>query len=301
MNVVRTLELCAGVGMLSEGIHAGLRHFGFTPRSVGYVERDAYAAATLLARMEAQALEPAPVWAGNLEDVRWQQWHGAVDCVAAGFPCQPHSMAGSRKGTDDTRWIWPAITECIRIVRPWLVVLENVSGLRSSGGMSAVLADLATLGFRVEWDSIRASDVGASHQRERVFIVAYSPELRRIQGRAEYLRAGSELAESCGNGGEAGASGAKSRQERVASFAFNCRDGFDVADTGRARRQQIAGSAHGDEEAHEGRRKEHHHQPASEGADMANPSQPRRQGRELRDSRNTDGGAGSTWINCRTL
>lgn len=177
MAATTILELCAGVGMLGEGIAAGLRHIGRTPRVVGYVERDAYAAAVLLARMASKALEPAPVWAGNLEAVRWERWAGAVDCLVAGFPCQPHSMAGSRKGTDDARWIWPAIADCIRVVRPGLVVLENVSGLRSSGGMAPVLADLAALGFRVEWDSVRASDVGAAHQRERVFILAVSTNI----------------------------------------------------------------------------------------------------------------------------
>lgn len=231
MNVVRTLELCAGVGMLSEGIHAGLRHLGFAPRAVGYCERDAYAAAVLLARMEAQAVEPAPVWAGNLQDVRWESFAGAVDCIAAGFPCQPHSMAGSRKGTDDERWIWPAIADCIRVVRPWLVVLENVAGIRSSGGLAPVLADLAALGFRVEWDSIRASDVGASHQRERVFIVGYSglqhQHLQQWPHGSEHPRAGGELADT---------------------------------------------------------------------------REPGQQGRELGNACNADrGGAGSTWISCRTL
>lgn len=183
MNNVATpfniLSLCSGVGMLDVGLHEG---FGFSlgvnARTVGYVERDAYAAAVLLARMAGKELEPAPVWCGNLESVDWSQWAGAVDCIAAGFPCQPHSMAGSRKGTDDARWIWPAITECIRLVRPGFILLENVSGLRSSGGMAPVLADLAALGFRIEWDSIRASDVDASHQRERVFILGFSERSR---------------------------------------------------------------------------------------------------------------------------
>lgn len=188
MNVVRTLELCAGVGMLGEGLHAGIRYLGGTARAVGYCERDAYAASILLARMEDEALEPAPVWAGNLEDVRWEQFHGAVDCVLAGFPCQPHSMAGSRKGTDDQRWIWPAIADAVLAIRPGIVFLENVSGLRSSGGFAPVLADLAALGFAIEWDSVRASDLGASHQRERVFILSYRPEFGRLKGRAESAR-----------------------------------------------------------------------------------------------------------------
>lgn len=204
MNVVRTLELCAGVGMLGEGLHAGIRHLGGVARSVGYVERDAYAAALLLERMEEQALEPAPVWAGNLQDVRWEQWHGSVDCVLAGFPCQPHSMAGSRKGTDDDRWIWPAIADCIRRIEPGFVFLENVSGLRSSGGFAPVLADLAALGFRVEWDSLRASDVGASHQRERVFILGVadskqSPSIKRH--RSDVQRRWQEEAKQAGVGG----------------------------------------------------------------------------------------------------
>lgn len=179
------IGLCSGVGMLEEGIAAGLRYLGRKPRVLCHVERDAYAASVLLARMEVKAMEPSPVWVGNLEDVRWEQFAGAVDIVSAGFPCQPHSMAGSRKGTDDDRWIWPAIADCIRRVGPGIVLLENVPGLRSSGGFAPVLTDLAALGFRIEWDSVRASDVGASHQRERVFVMAYKPEHRRTQGRAE--------------------------------------------------------------------------------------------------------------------
>lgn len=175
--------------MLDEGICSGLRYIGRQGRVLGYVERDAYAASVLLARMESKALEPAPVWAGNLQDVRWEQFTEAVDILCAGFPCQPHSMAGSRKGIDDDRWIWPAIAECIRVVRPGLVLLENVSGLRSSGGMAPVLADLAALGFRIEWDSIRASDVGASHQRERVFILGVA-DAGNTQGRWEGARRG---------------------------------------------------------------------------------------------------------------
>lgn len=157
--------------------------FGGT-RAVGYVERDAFAAAVLVERMEDEALEPAPVWAGDLATFPWRDFHGLVDIVAAGFPCQPHSVAGSRGGVDDERWIWPDIVAGIRALRPGFVVLENVSGLRSSGGLAPVLGDLASSGYRVAWTSSRASDVGASHQRERVFIVgvadAGSP---RPQGR----------------------------------------------------------------------------------------------------------------------
>lgn len=176
---ITTLGLCAGVGMLDVGVHIALEYLGRTARAVGYVERDAYAAAGLLARMEDKALEPAPVWAGNLQDVRWGRWAGCVDGILAGFPCQPHSLAGDREGTDDDRWTWPYIVECLRLVRPGFAFLENVAGLRSSGGLDAVLADLAALRFNAVWCSIRAADVRANHQRERVFILAYRPFERR--------------------------------------------------------------------------------------------------------------------------
>lgn len=178
---ITTLGLCAGIGMLDFGVGLGLDCLGYQHRAVGYVERDAYAASILLARMEDAALEPAPVWAGNLQDVRWGRWAGCVDGVVAGFPCQPHSVAGRRSGADDERWTWPHIVNCLRLVRPSFAFLENVPGLRSSGGLDAVLTDLAALGFDAEWCSLRASDAGASHERERVFILAHTHRLRQQQ------------------------------------------------------------------------------------------------------------------------
>jgi site-specific DNA-cytosine methylase len=127
----------------------------------------------LLARMEEQSLEPAPVWAGNLEAVGWRSWHGVVDCITAGFPCQPWSAAGKRDGEDDERWIWPDIARIISEVEPPLCWLENVRGLVSGGGLELVLADLAARGFDAKWGVLPAAAVGASHERERVFILAY--------------------------------------------------------------------------------------------------------------------------------
>lgn len=283
--------------MLSEGIHAGLRQLGFAPRAVGYVERDAYAAATLLARMEAQAMEPAPVWAGNLQDVRWEQWNGVVDCVAAGFPCQPHSMAGSRKGTADDRWIWPAIADCIRRVGPWLVVLENVSGLRSSGGMSPVLADLAALGFRVEWDSIRASDVGASHQRERVFIVAYRAEHRRKQGRPESARIERrhDAAECDGEVGNA--TSQRLREERQCRFAREpgaCEHGSELADTERSSRERRRDAGDMESQSRDAEGEAREWEWSGNAADgsrgvLADSCEPRRQGRKQLPAHDQDG------------
>lgn len=113
----------------------------------------------------------------NLGDFTALDWADVapVDVLTAGYPCQPFSHAGARKGTDDERHLWPYIREAIRHLRPRLTVLENVAGHRSLG-FDRVLGDMAEDGLHVRWTSIRASDVDACHKRERVFLgVAADP------------------------------------------------------------------------------------------------------------------------------
>ena len=165
------LALCAGIGGLELGVARALcgRY-----RCVGYVERDAYAASTLVARMEDEGLDRAPVF-DDLESFPSGLYRGRVDLITAGFPCQPASVAGSRLGRADERWIWPLIAGIIERVAPSLVFLENVPGLLSvdgGAGFREVLESLAALGFDAEWSSLRASDVGAPHRRERLFVLA---------------------------------------------------------------------------------------------------------------------------------
>jgi DNA (cytosine-5)-methyltransferase 1 len=126
-------------------------------------------------------VEPAAIathahhWPGlvNLGDITTAAWSSAepVDIMTAGYPCQPFSLAGQRMGADDSRHLWPHVAAAVRHLRPGLVILENVAGHRSKG-FGAVLADLAALGYRTAWGSVRASDVGAPHARERVFVAA---------------------------------------------------------------------------------------------------------------------------------
>lgn len=102
-----------------------------------------------------------------------------VGLVCGGFPCQPHSLAGKRRGTSDERWLWPEFARVIECVRPGVVFIENVPGLRTSG-LRDVLADLAHLGFDAEWGVFGAYEVGAPHLRRRLFVLAYAngePEL----------------------------------------------------------------------------------------------------------------------------
>lgn len=110
----------------------------------------------------------------NLGDITTVDWATVppVDILEGGYPCQPFSAAGKRKGTDDDRHLWPHIAHAIDALRPRLVVLENVRG-HLSLGFAAVLADLARLGFDAEWCCVAASEVGAAHRRDRLFVVAW--------------------------------------------------------------------------------------------------------------------------------
>jgi len=116
---LRGLSVCSGIGGLELAIKIVL---GDGYRTVAYVERDAYAAATLVERMEEQALDIAPIWS-DLLTFDCRRWRGLVDLVVGGFPCQPWSYAGKRKGIDDSRWLWPAIARIVRELRPRLVFL----------------------------------------------------------------------------------------------------------------------------------------------------------------------------------
>ncbi len=111
--------------------------------------------------------------APNLGDLTVIDWRGVepVDIITAGYPCQPFSQAGQRKGTADERHIWPHIAAAVGVLRPRLVLLENVAG-HLSLGFGDVLGDLAALGYDAQWVSLRAADVGACHGRRRVFIAA---------------------------------------------------------------------------------------------------------------------------------
>ena len=116
---------------------------------------------------------------GDIKAINWDEVE-PIDVLTAGYPCQPFSHAGYRKGTDDERHLWPYIKEAISSLRPGYVVLENVRG-HLSLGFDQVLLDLTEIGYDACWQIVRASDVGAPHQRARLFILAY-PISSRLQG-----------------------------------------------------------------------------------------------------------------------
>jgi DNA (cytosine-5)-methyltransferase 1 len=112
----------------------------------------------------------------NLGDITKIDWHSvpSVDILTGGYPCQPFSQAGRRLGESDPRHLWPYIREAIRIIRPRVTLLENVAGHRSKG-FYGVLQDCAEDGLSARWTSVRASDVGAPHGRERLFFAITDP------------------------------------------------------------------------------------------------------------------------------
>jgi len=161
------IGLCAGYG----GIELGLKRVIPNLRSVALCEIEAFACANLVAKMEAGLMEPAPIWT-DLKSFPWESFRDRVDILTGGYPCQPFSAAGKRLGTEDPRHLWPFIAGGIRILRPKLCFFENVEG-HISLGLREVIGELESMGYKVSWGIFSAREVGAPHQRKRVFIMAY--------------------------------------------------------------------------------------------------------------------------------
>ena len=168
-------SLFAGIG----GIDLGLEMTGgFITRF--QVEKNEYATRVLERRWPG-----VKRWgdiADFLEIARQPDARVGVDLLCGGFPCVSVSVAGSRKGESDERWLWESLREAIRLVRPRYVLVENVpgllsakdAGLRPGGLFGGILSDFSAMGFNAEWGVLPASAFGAPHLRRRVFIVAYT-------------------------------------------------------------------------------------------------------------------------------
>lgn len=153
----------AGGGILGGGL------LGW--RTVCAVEIDPYAAGVLVARQNDGLLPPFPVW----DDVRTfdgHAWRGAVDVVSGGFPCQDISVAGKGAGIDGARsGLWSEMARIIGEVRPPFAFVENSPALLVRG-FERVLGDLAALGYDCRWTVLGAGDIGAPHQRDRLWLLA---------------------------------------------------------------------------------------------------------------------------------
>lgn len=206
----RVGSLFSGVGGLDMAVHAA---FDAVPAWVAEID-------PAPAKVLAHHFPDVP----NLGDVSTVNWAAVppVEIITAGFPCQDVSVAGRRKGIrEGTRsGLWSHVATAIDVLRPELVIIENVRGLLSAkasrnldldadGGevgvraIGAVLGDLADLGFDAEWGVLPASAVGAPHRRDRVFIVARPADAEGHGLQAQRL-AGGDAAEGPGPGGDLG-------------------------------------------------------------------------------------------------
>ena len=139
-------------------------------RTVCAVEWESYPASVLCARQNDGVLPPFPIW-DDVQTFDGRPWAGIVDVVSGGFPCQDISAAGKGAGIDGERsGMWGQMARIIHEVRPRFVFVEN-SPMLTSRGLGRVLGDLASMGFDARWGVLGAADVGANHQRDRIWIV----------------------------------------------------------------------------------------------------------------------------------
>lgn len=159
------LSYCTGI----RGIERGLERSGLPVKTIAFLEIEAFIVANLVAQMEVGLLDPAPIWT-NIKTFDARPFRGLVHGIVGGYPCQPFSHAGERKGIEDERHLFPYILQQIEIIRPQWVYFENVSG-HLSMGYEEVRRSLSDLGYRVEEGIFTAQEVGAPHKRERLFIL----------------------------------------------------------------------------------------------------------------------------------
>ena len=162
---LRYLSLFSGVG----GFDLGFDRAGMV--CVGQVEIDDYCRRVLAKHW------PDVKRMGDIREVRGDEF-GTIDVICGGFPCQPHSLAGKRKGAADDRNLWPEYRRLVAAIRPSWVVGENVPGIQTTI-LDDVLSDLEHLEYTAAAISVPACALDAPHRRERVFIVAYTERSKR--------------------------------------------------------------------------------------------------------------------------
>ncbi len=153
-------------------------------RTVCAVERDAYAAQVLAQRQNDGILEAFPIWS-DITTFDGKPWRGIVDVISGGFPCQDISSAGKGAGIEGERsGLWSEMARIIGEVRPSYVFVEN-SPMLVSRGLTRVISDLAKMGYDAQWARFSASNFGAPHIRDRLWIVGYSLSERLNKGRED--------------------------------------------------------------------------------------------------------------------
>ena len=163
-NKLKVLDLFSGIGGFSLGLHStGIFD------TIKFVEFDKYCQKVLNKNFPNIPIE------GDIRNVKGTEFE--ADVITGGFPCQPFSVAGKQKGTNDNRYLWPKMFRLIKEIKPEFVIGENVQGiinLQDGMVLRQVLNDLEGEGFEVQCFLIPASGIGAWHQRNRTWIIGHS-------------------------------------------------------------------------------------------------------------------------------
>ena len=192
-NTENIISFCTGYGGIELGLHRVIENL----RTVCYVEIETFAIANLVAKIEQGKMDAAPIWS-DIKTFPAQIFRDKVHGIVGGYPCQPFSAAGKRKGTADPRHLWPYILGHIRTIRPVWCFFENVSG-HLTLGFDEVFKSLRDLGYSVEaglftacecisTHIVKIEDIDGKvigevevcdcppHKRQRLFILAYSDD-----------------------------------------------------------------------------------------------------------------------------
>ena len=165
-------------------------------RTVCAVEWEAYPASVLCARQNDKILPPFPIW-DDVQTFDGKPWRGIVDVVSGGFPCQDISAAGKGAGIDGERsGMWRHMARVVGEVRPRYVFVEN-SPMLVTRGLERVLGDLTKIGYDAKWTIIGAADIGANHQRDRIWIVATDANSTQCQRMRQSERVQQEYSYAC--------------------------------------------------------------------------------------------------------
>ena len=169
MNNVNTLNhgsLFSGIG----GFDLAAQWVGWN--NIFQVEKDKWCRKVLAKNF------PAVERFADIKDFTGYEYTGRIDIISGGFPCQPFSVAGKRKGKDDDRYLWEEMLRVITTIKPTYVVGENVTGIIGLA-LDTVLSDLEAQDYTTETFIIPACGKNAWHRRDRVWIVAYANSIRR--------------------------------------------------------------------------------------------------------------------------
>ena len=183
---MRHLDLFSGIGGFALGLEATQKI-----KTVAFCEIDKYCTKVLNKNWP-----EVPVYK-DIKELTYDKLKAdgidSIDIITGGYPCQPFSIAGLKKGVEDPRHLWPEYFRLIKECRPTWIIGENVSG-HIKLGLDAVQEDLESEGYSLRTFSVSASSIGANHQRERIWTVAYSQrnydsqQIKRVNGEKNSLQ-----------------------------------------------------------------------------------------------------------------